>query len=931
MAKPKYPQSEALELARLNAIRMLGLHERNTPEDRARAMGFKTPAYHASDADIHAFDNLKLGENTRRNTGNDSKAVKSAMSGHWFSDRDLTNKDSRGYMFGDVSYPVMLAKHKAINDKEFGSKSYIVKDPAQVRSRFAAFDPARAHEAGLSYAQGGTVADSEFDNDDVQDSRRVAESKAMLNPKVQTVRNPQRMAFPGIYKNPKDIAAEAAARVEPEDPSLKRLFGVTREDLFQMGKGRKGNLPGTLPGAAAKPRGSEAAAKVMTPENEKRIIDVLSEAEKHHALIQGMDPWYIMDPVFQRMAQLIGKENAIREYDKLNHLMGMASPASEVMTEIPRGTAAYMMSTQGRFADFLKHAGKAEDKRTRSFPADIRNVPGHAYHKTAQAGPMDKYLTSGQMTMKTPKVPLYIKSSGVPETGFQTETPVGDAHWSRGVGLADTRNRKMVKGREAIPGASVTNPEMTLLAPWWREQIAAKLGLESGPAQARSWGTFAPQTGVDTPIGAGKLELLARNIMMTAHRLGVTPETARDLLLTGKAYAGKAEGGAVEYADGGSVEPDKDTMLASLMLRKAPNLMNIKDVGVNEAPDLPIKAFVSPNGGNGEGLPIGGVDFQPLTPGNQMMPMQPGQPQGGPPPGQPPMPGQPPQAGMPPPGAPGAPPPRPGQPQSNILALTPQGQAMQAMRPNPQAMPQRPGPTMPKMAGGGQPPVEDMRKALGKLLEGSHTPMRLYHGTTATEGGKGNEAIRRFKPSKEGALGAGVYLTPDASHASGYSGIPNDDAILSMLANEHHHDTGLKALRQRDSGNVLPSQQGGNMLPVHARILNPLVLHSKGAEDPMILALTQLGVDRDKANKIVEKAYEEKGGIGNQVKTRAQAAGHDAIMQYRDGKLTEVVHWNPRMIKSAIGNRGTYDTTKDDLSMKRGGSTHDIQMTERPL
>ena len=134
-----------------------------------------------------------------------------------------------------------------------------------------------------------------------------------------------------------------------------------------------------------------------------------------------------------------------------------------------------------------------------------------------------------------------------------------------------------------------------------------------------------------------------------------------------------------KMADGGSVEPNKDTMLAHLMLRKAPNLMNIKDVGVNEAPDLPIKAYVSPNGGNGEGLPIGGVDFQPLTPGNQMLPMQPGQQ-----PGQPPAP---PQGGMPPPGAPGAPPPKPGQPQSNILALTPQGQAMQALRPNPQAMP----------------------------------------------------------------------------------------------------------------------------------------------------------------------------------------------------------------------------------------------------
>ena len=41
----------------------------------------------------------------------------------------------------------------------------------------------------------------------------------------QTVRNAQRMAYPGVYKRPDVIAAEAASRVAPEDPMLKRLFG----------------------------------------------------------------------------------------------------------------------------------------------------------------------------------------------------------------------------------------------------------------------------------------------------------------------------------------------------------------------------------------------------------------------------------------------------------------------------------------------------------------------------------------------------------------------------------------------------------------------------------------------------------------------------------------------------------------------------------
>ena len=194
-----------------------------------------------------------------------------------------------------------------------------------------------------------------------------------------------------------------------------------------------------------------------------------------------------------------------------------------------------------------------------------------------------------------------------------------------------------------------------------------------------------------------------------------------------------------------------------------------------------------------------------------------------------------------------------------------------------------------------QPSLDQMKLALvnkEKFLEGSHTPMRLYHGTTATEGGKGKEAIRNLKPSKEGALGSGVYLTPKAEFAGEYA-----------------------------------KKSSGNVLPVHARITNPLVINSRQGEDPMIHALVKLGVTPDKAANMVEKAYEERGYIGKQVQQRAQAAGHDALMQYRDGDLSEVVHYNPRMVKSATGNRGTYDTTKDDLTMAGGGRVKDPKST----
>ena len=381
-------------------------------------------------------------------------------------------------------------------------------------------------------------------------------SKGKVTKRSQTVKNAQRMAYPGIYGDPKEIAALAASRVAPEDPILKQLFGVTRANMYEQSKGRQG-MPhlGMLPGAAANPKGSMATEGVMNKRNEQRLLDVMEEAGKHEGLVHGMDPWYYMDPLFNHMVKLLGLQKATEEYKKMNALMGMASSSSEVNTEIPRGSLAYYLQNQGRFDEFVKHGGKRDPNR----PADFGEVPGHLAHKTAHALPMANFLTHGAVTMESPKVPMYIEASGVPATGFQTRTPVGDAHWSRAVGLADTRNPKTVKGVEVVPGASVSTPEMSQLGPWWQKNIAAKLGLESVPAQARAWGAFSPQTGVTTPIGAPKLELIAKQIGLTAKRLGVTPETARDMVLTGKERMGLKKGGSARLST------NKDMMQLELM------------------------------------------------------------------------------------------------------------------------------------------------------------------------------------------------------------------------------------------------------------------------------------------------------------------------------------------------------------------------------
>jgi len=234
----------------------------------------------------------------------------------------------------------------------------------------------------------------------------------------------------------------------------------------------------------------------------------------------------------------------------------------------------------------------------------------------------------------------------------------------------------------------------------------------------------------------------------------------------------------------------------------------------------------------------------------------------------------------------------------------------------------------------GLPPVKPQPKAdggsakLAQFLEGSHTPMRLYHGTTATEGGKRQEAVRRLKPSKEGAFGPGVYMTPDTEYATGYTGIPAMSQIKRDMAGDSDYARAgaTKMLNRMNKGEVESHEVGGNMLPLHARILNPLVVDMVGPGDPNVMALMTMGVSKDKAYDIVEKAYEKQGGPGKHVYTRAKALGHDAMIIKRNGKIQEVIHYNPKMIKSATGNRGTYDTTKDDLSMAKGGSVMGINV-----
>lgn len=173
-----------------------------------------------------------------------------------------------------------------------------------------------------------------------------------------------------------------------------------------------------------------------------------------------------------------------------------------------------------------------------------------------------------------------------------------------------------------------------------------------------------------------------------AHHFPIT-EPMRQQILQGQPMY--KQGGIIHKAEGGNVQPSIAQMRMAL---QQGNPIAAQNIGVEEAPNMSPKMYFSPsqneddtpNTGNSfdqDGVPVGGVDENILQPGTQFIAQsqqQPGQPPQG---AQSGFPMQPPQGGAP------TGPQGPTPPMGNMLSMTPQGQAMQAM--GPKGPPSAPG------------------------------------------------------------------------------------------------------------------------------------------------------------------------------------------------------------------------------------------------
>jgi hypothetical protein len=391
------------------------------------------------------------------------------------------------------------------------------------------------------------------------------------DPKIQTVTNPERMAFAGIYKPPAQIIAEAKARYdEGDEQAMRRLFSVDRQSLDDLSQSRNHSNLFMQPHAYYPPPGATGSAisdKVLTPSNMNRITNV-AEAALDDPQLRLTRSWYEMQPLWDRMDQL----GMSPEYQRMfNTRVGLHSAGASPRSEINRGTSANWLAEAGRLGDYIDLAGVPEHQRVSmgNYPEDMLQIPGHAYHSTAHSKPLINLEASGQLWTDRHKVPTYVQATD--PVLADPRRPIADAHLARGVGYSDVRT-----GSADNLFKELTTPEYGDFVPWW-QRASEKVGMQPRDMQAMIWNTLGPQTGVRY-IGPSKLEMMSGQIMRTAARLGVSPETARDLVLTGKAGA-YAEGGPVQGLQEGG-DPDYGTF---------PRTRKVADLGIDALADLPEK------------------------------------------------------------------------------------------------------------------------------------------------------------------------------------------------------------------------------------------------------------------------------------------------------------------------------------------------------
>lgn len=190
--------------------------------------------------------------------------------------------------------------------------------------------------------------------------------------------------------------------------------------------------------------------------------------------------------------------------------------------------------------------------------------------------------------------------------------------------------------------------------------------------------------------------------------------------------------------------------------------------------------------------------------------------------------------------------------------------------------------------GGKQTESPEFKKWFGdsKVVDADGKPLRVFHGTSDDFDSFNLDHKNR---KDTGWLGTGVYLTTSPEIAASYA-------------------------------NLKPGYAEKNVMPLYAKVENPYYASIK---------------DKQRLQIISNKSLSEGRAAADAWTSELKAKGHDGvILRFKESEVNktnasdEIVVFSPSAVKSATGNRGTFDPDSDKITEGRwitlnGGSGKD--------
>lgn len=183
-------------------------------------------------------------------------------------------------------------------------------------------------------------------------------------------------------------------------------------------------------------------------------------------------------------------------------------------------------------------------------------------------------------------------------------------------------------------------------------------------------------------------------------------------------------------------------------------------------------------------------------------------------------------------------------------------------------------------------PLAEREAAKAKFLEKSKAPGLFYHGTNAD--------VPSFRAGRKG-----TFVSPDPKFASRFA-----------------EDMG--------DGRELPANSP-NVMPVRVQVKNPFDF----ADPEHMSAISEAAKKRFPGNttvqshiKVLPHSSDNWDSIEHpDVQKLIQGMGHDSYYT-RESGVKNLSIFDPKRIKSDIGNRGTYDINEADVNKRAGGEVH---------